>query len=256
MGFTVERTGERHRPDDQMERLFADGFPEFITADKLIKRYIGRVREWFTDQDLILLAGDDVPVATGWGVPLRWSGEIADLPTGYTDSIVRAVDGHEQHVEPDTLVICGAVVRPDLKGKGLAGDVLLALRQLAGEAGWPRVIAPVRPTLKARYPVTPIETYISWTRDDGAPLDPWIRTHWRLGARILKAAPESQTMTGTVTEWEGWTGLVFPDSGDFVIPDGLALLSIDKVADLGTYVEPNVWMQHNPQARHALRTRV
>jgi hypothetical protein len=87
-------------------------------------------------------------------------------------------------------------------------------------------------------------------------LDPWIRTHWRLGARILKAAPESQTMTGTVTEWEGWTGLVFPDSGDFVIPDGLALLSIDKVADLGTYVEPNVWMQHNPQARHALRTRV
>jgi hypothetical protein len=253
--FTVERTGERHRPDDQMERLFADGFPEFITADKLIKRYIGRVREWFTAQDLILLDGDDVPVATGWGVPLRWSGEIADLPTGYTDSIVCAVEGHEQRVVPDTLVICGAVVRPDLKGQGLAGEVLLALRHLAGEAGW-RVIAPVRPTLKAQYPVTPIETYITWTRDDGAPLDPWIRAHCRLGARILKAAPESQTMTGTVTEWERWTGLVFPDSGDYVIPDGLALLSIDKAADLGTYVEPNVWMQHNPQMRHALRTRV
>jgi hypothetical protein len=181
---------------------------------------------------------------------------MADLPTGYTDSIVRAVEGHEQHVEPDTLVICGAVVLPDLKGKGLAGEVLLALRQLAGEAGWPRVIAPVRPTLKARYPVTPIETYISWTRHDGAPLDPWIRTHWRLGARILRAAPESQTMTGTVAEWERWTGLVFPDSGDYVIPGGLTVLSIDKAADLGTYVEPNVWMQHNPQTRHALRTRV
>ena len=246
MRFTVERTSERDRPEDQMERLFADGFPEFITADTLIKQYIGRVRQWFTDQDLILLDGDDVPVATGWAVPLRWSGEIADLPTGYTDSIVRSVEGHEQQVEPDTLVICGAVVRPDLKGRGLAGEILRALRQLAVEAGWPRVIAPVRPTLKARYPVTPIETYINWTRDDGAPLDPWIRTHWRLGARTLKAAPESQTMTGTVEEWERWTGLTFPDSGDYVIPDGLTVLHIDKAADLGTYVEPNVWMQHIP----------
>jgi hypothetical protein len=76
VGFTVERTGERRRPDDQMERLFADGFPEFITADRLVKQYIGRVREWFTDEDLILLDGDDVPVATGWGSrcdgPARW----------------------------------------------------------------------------------------------------------------------------------------------------------------------------------------
>jgi len=244
MSLNVERTGERERPDDQMERLFAAGFPEFITADKLIKQYIGRVREWFTDQDLILLDGDDVPVATGWGVPLRWTGEIADLPTGYTDSIVRAVEGREQQVKPDTLVICGAIVRPDLKGQGVAGELLTALRHLADEAGWPRVIAPVRPTLKARYPLTPIDWYITWTRDDGAPLDPWIRTHWRLGARMLQAAPESQTMTGTVAEWERWTGLVLLESGDYVIPDGLSVLHVDRPADLGTYVEPNVWMQH------------
>lgn len=244
MSFTVERTGERERPDDQMEPLFAAGFPAFITADQLAKQYIGRVREWFTDQDLILLDDDDEPVATGWGVPLRWTGELEDLPSGYTDSIVRAVEGREQQVEPDTLVICGAIVRPDLKGKGVAGELLTALRHLADEAGWSRVIAPVRPTLKARYPLTPIDSYITWARDDGAPLDPWIRTHWRLGARTLQAAPRSQTMTGTVVEWERWTGLVLPESGDYVIPEGLSVLHVDTPADLGTYVEPNVWMQH------------
>jgi GNAT superfamily N-acetyltransferase len=244
MSLHVERTGERDRPEDRMERLFAAAFPAFITADQLAKQYIGRVREWFTDQDLILLDDDDEPAATGWGVPLRWTGALEDLPTGYTDSIVRAVEAREQQVEPDTLVICGAIVRPDLTGKGVAGELLTALRHLADDAGWPRVIAPVRPTLKARYPLTPIDSYITWTRDDGPPLDPWIRTHWRLGARIVQAAPESQTMTGTVAEWERWTGLVLPESGDYVIPDGLSLLHIDRPADLGTYVEPNVWMQH------------
>jgi hypothetical protein len=134
MSLHVERTGERDRPEDEMERLFAAGFPAFITADQLAKQYIGRVREWFTDQDLILLDDDDEPVATGWGVPLRWTGELKDLPTGYTVSIVRAVEAHEQQVEPDTLVICGAIVRPDLTGKGVAGELLTA-RSLSGSAG-------------------------------------------------------------------------------------------------------------------------
>jgi hypothetical protein len=56
-------------------------------------------------------------------------------------------------------------------------------------------------------------------------LDPWIRTHQRLGAEILSAAPASQTMTGTVAEWERWTGMAFPESGDYAIPGGLSLLT-------------------------------
>jgi hypothetical protein len=102
----------------------------------------------------------------------------------------------------------------------------------------------VRPTLKARYPLTPIERYIEWSRPDGAPLDPWIRTHWRLGARVLAPAPRSQVITGTVDEWQTWTGMAFPDSGDYIIPGGLDTLRIDRSTDQGTYVEPNVWVQH------------
>ncbi|MEV7453126.1 hypothetical protein [Streptomyces nigra] len=71
-----------------------------------------------------------------------------------------------------------------------------------------------------------------------------IRTHQRLGADILAPAPASQTMTGTVAEWEGWTGMAFPESGDYVIPDGLSLLRIDRQTDQGVYQEPNVWMRH------------
>lgn len=240
----IIRTDSRDWPDARMKELFSEGFPEFITADRLVKEYVGRVGAWFADWNLTLVDDRDVPVASGWGVPIRWDGLTGTLPSGYTDSLVRAVEGREQGVAPDTLVICGAIVAPSLKGRGLAAEILMALRDRAREAGLARVVAPVRPTTKARYPLTPIETFMKWSREDGTSLDPWIRTHQRLGARILAAAPASQTMSGTVTEWEGWTGTVFPESGDYVIPDGLALLRIDRSTGQGVYREPNVWMRH------------
>lgn len=167
------------------------------------------------------------------------------MPTGYTQALVRAVEGREQGVEADTLVICGAVVTPSLKGRGLAGEMLRALRRTGEGAGLSKVVAPVRPTTKAAYPLTPIETFMRWSREDGMALDPWIRTHQRLGAELLSAAPASQTMTGTVAEWERWTGMVFPESGDYVIPGGLSLLRVDRSADCGVYREPNIWMRHS-----------
>lgn len=244
MALVVERMQDRPRPDAQLARLFGDGWPEFITADQAVKRYLGRVRELFADLELVLVDSDDEIVAAGWSVPLRWSGDPVQLPAGYTDSLARAVDGYDRGDQPDTLVIAAAQVHPELRGRGVATELLTALAGLADERGWIRVIAPVRPTLKARYPLTPIDRFASWTRTDGAPLDPWLRTHWRMGARIIATAPRSQTMTGTVAEWERWCGMVFPDSGDYVIPDGLAPLRIDRDADQGTYVEPNVWVQH------------
>ncbi|MEH0969903.1 hypothetical protein V6U77_02010 [Micromonospora sp. CPCC 205546] len=233
----------RPRPDEQMERLFADGWPAFMGADRQANRHLRRVREVFADLELALLDGDEL-CAAGWGVPIRWDGDPAYLPGGYTDSLRRALTGHDQLDTPDTLVVMAAQVRPDLRGRGLAGDLITALRSLAEQRGWPRVVAPVRPTLKARYPLTPIERFATWTRDDGAPLDPWVRTHWRLGARLIATAPRSQTMTGTVAEWQGWTGMVFPDSGDYVIPGGLTPLHVNRDRDEGTYTEPNLWFRH------------
>lgn len=241
---TTVRTDARDWTEAQLDDLFSDGFPAFITADKLAAQYIGRVREWFPAWNLTLVDDAGDPVAAGWGVPLRWDGTVAGLPGGYTDALVRAVAGHEDGNTPDTLVVCGAVVAGRLQGRGLAARMLAELRDAASGAGLARVVAPVRPTLKQRYPLTPIETFMGWTRPDGAALDPWIRTHLRLGATLLAAAPESQTMTGTVAEWERWSGIDLPSSGDYVIPQGISVLRVDREADLGAYTEPNVWIRH------------
>ena len=161
------------------------------------------------------------------------------------DRVFPAVDRAHAYVVPYTLVICGDVVhQARRKGSGLADALITGLSQLADDALWPRVIAPLRPTLKRLYPLAGIDDYAAWTRDDGAPFDPWLRTHWCLGGRVIASAPVSQTMTGTVAEWEAWTGMAFPATGDYVIPEGLSVLHIDLTADRGVYVEPNVWVRH------------
>lgn len=244
IAVTMERTDAREWSDEQMADLYSDGFPEFIVADKLAAQYIDRVREWFPEWNLTLVDEEQQPVAGGWGIPVRWDGTVADLPTGYTDGTIRAVEGREQGIAPDTFIICGAIVAGRLQGRGLAGQLITVLRDAAVKGGLERVIAPVRPTLKQRYPLIPAETFMTWTRDDGLSLDPWLRTHQRLGATILAAASASQTMTGTVEEWEKWTGIALPSTGNYIIPKGLSVLHIDREANLGTYVEPNIWLRH------------
>jgi hypothetical protein len=50
--------------------------------------------------------------------------------------------------------------------------LLQAMAGLARDAGLTRLIAPVRPSLKERYPTIPIDRYARWTRPDGSPFDP------------------------------------------------------------------------------------
>jgi hypothetical protein len=230
--------------DDEAGKRFVEEWPEFIFHDLEVKQYRDRRVEYFRDWEFYLVSDGERLIAGCWGVPIAWDGTVGDLPGGFTDALARAVTSYEEDVVPDTFVLMAAAVRNDEQGRGHAGRVITAVRERATAGGLPKVIAPVRPTLKSRYPLAGIASFMTWTRDDGLPLDPWVRTHVRLGATILAPAPVSQTMTGSVADWEKWTGMVFPESGSYVIPDGLTLLEIDREADAGVYREPNIWMRH------------
>ena len=108
----------------------------------------------------------------------------------------------------------------------------------------PLLRAPVRPSFKDRYPLTPIERYIAWRRDDGLLFDPWLRAHERFGAELIGVAADSLVVECTVAELEEWTGLVFPESGRYVVPGALVPVEIDRERNCGIYREPNVWMRH------------
>jgi hypothetical protein len=243
-GLEIVTTADRHDLDDQARDALRTVWPEFIFHDPISSEHIGRVGTYFPQYDVLLLNEGQV-VAGGWGVPVRWDGAISTLPDGYDGALVSAVTGHENAVPADTLCIMAAAVKADRQGSGWAGKALTALRERATDAGLQRVIAPVRPALKSRYPLTPMENFARWTRSDGLHIDPWIRTHQRLGARILAPAPRSMIITGTVPEWEDWAAMAFPETGQYVVPDALDLVAIDREQDRGTYAETNLWMRHS-----------
>ena len=180
----------------------------------------------------------------GWGVPLAWDGTPDGVPSGYDETWVRAVEGHEAGDPATAFSFMAAAVAAAYDRQGLARQVLTALTGRAQERGLGRVVAPLRPTWKQRYPTVSMADYAAWVGADGLSIDPWIRTHQRMGATVLGPATESMRIDGTVAEWELWTDMLFPVTGDYVVPDALGLVRIDRGADRGTYVEENLWVEH------------
>ena len=236
------------RPD-LVERLgeVEDVWPEFLHhTDATFNALWGRVRREFPDFQLVLYDDDADRVAgRGQTIPFRWDGTWEDLPDG-VDGVVRRV--FEAGGEPTTLSALVAVVDPRYQGRGLSRLIIEGMRRLAGEHGLDALLAPVRPTLKASHPLTPIEDYLTWRRADGQLFDPWLRVHERLGGEILGVCPGSLVVEGTVSEWEEWTGTAFPESGSYVVEGALVPVEIDRARDVGRYVEPNVWMRHTVSA--------
>ncbi len=223
---------------------FRERWPEFVLHDDVSKRYMSRVEDYFARYDVMVLDGGRV-VAGGWGVPIAWDGTLGDLPSGYDEALVRAVEGREAGVEPTSLSFMAVAVGSSHDKRGLAGVVLEELARRAHSDGLAHVVAPLRPTWKHRYPMVSMAEYVGWTRPDGLSIDPWIRTHQRMGARVLGPARRSMVIEGSVADWESWADMVFPVTREYVVPGALNLVLIDRERDRGLYVEENLWVQHS-----------
>jgi len=185
-----------------------------------------------------------VVVAEGHTGPLWWNGADGTLPDGIDAAIQQIFGQHRGGGPVNTFCALAAESLRESRTRGLASHLLHAMRVIGQNHGLTHLVAPVRPSFKDRYPLTPIERYVTWRREDGQLLDPWMRVHERLGARVATPLPRSMQITGTVGEWESWTGITFPESGDYVFPEGLTTVHIDRSTDRGSYWEPNVWMVH------------
>lgn len=217
-----------------------DTLPEYNNHGDILNVYWGRLTEERPQFQFHLVEETDEVVARARSIPLRWDGTIEDLPAGIDGAIARGFD------EGGANVLCALVIMipRGVQSRGLSAAAMTAMREIARAHDLGSLIAPVRPSWKERYPLVPIERYADWRRADGLLFDPWMRVHERLGATVLKPEPHSLRITGTVAEWEAWTSMTFPESGDFWFPGGLATVAIDHETDCGRYWEPNVWMHH------------
>jgi GNAT superfamily N-acetyltransferase len=238
----VQVVTAQERPDlwQQARTAMRATWPEYNLHGNRTDEYFGQLTTRFAEFQLLLYdASADRVVGRGRTIPLRWDGSMADLPAGIDAAGLRAVT---EQAPPTALCALAAEVDSDQQGKGLSRLIIQAMAALARDGGLHSLIAPVRPSLKDRYPLTPVEQYAQWRRGDGLPFDPWMRVHARLGATVLRAEPRSMEFTAPAADWEQWLGMDLPHPGEYVFPGGLAPLT---VADgMGRYWEPNVWMLH------------
>ena len=194
---------------------------------------------------------DSVDPATAVGrafaVPFSF-GELPnrkELPDSGWDGVIRWA--HYDRVLGRPLNAVSALditILPSYRGQGASGVVLDAMRQHVRSLGYRHMFAPVRPTTKHLEPLTPMAAFVARRRADGLPADPWLRVHARAGGEIVKIAPASMVISGSVSEWSHWTGMSFPKSGDELVPGALVPVHVSLEQDHVVYVEPNVWIRH------------
>jgi GNAT superfamily N-acetyltransferase len=219
------------RGSDDFQQL-RRAWPEIVFHDAISNEYWGRLYEERAEFQFALVDGGRV-LAEGNSIP------VGGLPPGWRDAFPNGFGAGE----PDRLCALAILIDPDRQGSGLSKVMLEHMRGLAATRGWD-LVAPVRPTLKHLYPLTPIERYMQWRRADGLLFDPWLRAHERAGAELVTPAPDSLISEGTVAELEEWCGLEFRESGSYIVQGALVPVEIDRERDFGSYREPNVWMRH------------
>ena len=135
-------------------------------------------------------------------------------------------------------------VKKEFQGNGFSAIIVKELIRIARINNFSLLTIPVRPSLKSKYPLTSIDEYITWQREDGLPFDPWLRVHVKCGGKIIKPCHNAMYIPGTIKEWEEWTGLTFKKSGKYIVEGALNPVLINKDKNLGEYIEPNVWVVH------------
>jgi hypothetical protein len=217
------------RPDllDPAWAATDDLFPEYNSHGEVLERYWGRLVDERPAFQFRLVDGDEI-LARARSLPVRWDGALA---RGFA--------------EGGANVLCAMVtmIPPRLQGRGLSAR---ALRRCATSRAGTGARRRSRRCGRAGRSATR-SSRSSATRPGGATTACSSTrgcVHERLGRTILRPEPRSMAITGTVAEWEGWTGMAFPESCDYWFPAGLAPLAVDRDADRGSYREPNVWMLH------------
>jgi GNAT superfamily N-acetyltransferase len=228
---------------DEMQRSL---WPEFMRHDPAADLYFAEAAlDRYLDFVLVGLADGQV-VARAFSVPFRFGIEgRTDLPDAGWDAVIRWA--HEDHIAgrmPNAVSALEISLLPHLRGAGNSRAMLAAMKANTRRGGFADLYAPLRPNQKQLQPHVPMAQYIGQKRADGLPADAWLCTHVRDGASIVKVAPCSMTIVGTVADWSRWTGMTFAASGQYAVEGALTPVVISLEHDQGVYVEPNVWVHH------------
>jgi hypothetical protein len=224
-------------------------WPRFMRQDPVGSLYYADPVTAYPKFVLVAVDRDqpDRLVAKGYSVPFSWDEDPAkSLPEdGWDGVILQAALDRSAGRRGNLVSALEISIRPDLRGTGLSAIMLGAMRDNAAALGFASLVAPVRPNGKHRHLDVSTADYAALRRDDGLPVDAWLRVHVRAGGAIVGVSPRAMTIAGTTAQWRDWTGLPFDTTGPVTVPEALIPVYCDVTHDYAVYCEPCVWVHHN-----------
>lgn len=242
--YKVVTLAEKPELKEALLAIQATAWPEFMMHEAVSNRYWHQLLlEWPQFQFVLWDEAQDEIAAAGHSLPILWENDIRQLPdTGWDWALQTGMTQTTEVGARNKQCALSIAIAPAYRGTGLSQQMVETMKQIGRQQGFNQLIAPVRPNLKKLYPLIPMPNYVQWTNEAGLPFDAWLRVHIRSGAKLVKVCPRSMTVSGSVAEWESWTGLRFPESGLYVIEGALVPLKIMADKNEGLYIEPNVWL--------------
>jgi len=156
-------------------------WPEFMLHDPVADG-LSDCYDKLPDFQFVLVdpeSGEVVSIANS--IPLAWEGPREDLPDeGWDWALTQGLLDLEAGLAPRILCALQVVVFGDGRGKGISRQAVAAMKTIGACHDLSGMIAPVRPSHKSQYPLTPMERYVHWTNGEGLPQDTWMRVHARL----------------------------------------------------------------------------
>lgn len=157
-------------------------------------------------------------------------------------------------VGANAIYLIAILVDPDYRGINLPVRLINEARERARQLGYDYVVAPFRPNAygahkAARKVAHSNELFIEYAhsvRDDGLPVDPWLRSVVRLGAQLLAPVPRSLSLKGSLAKFECLRQTYRPNDWYSPAPDvwecgETCTWYIDRARRLVVSNEPNYW---------------
>jgi len=198
------------------------------------------------------LPGKDIMVATLSTNQINWDGNPSNLPCW--DEVAGEPTTYENTYIPtaNTLVLMSMNVRPGFYGQGLAGKMINQIQQTAKVLGIEYLIGSFRPNQLGQYKAETgnwqidFGEYCLLTREDGLPVDGWLRSLTRKGMVPLAVDNQAMTVKVSLKEFYQYQDEYKPDFWQEVAPEiwecgEVGQWQVNKESGLAVYQESNLW---------------
>lgn len=228
----------------QYREALKTAFPRVIRSSAVIAEYWERLERYFPTFQFCLVAGDGNLIGFMNAIPFRFNDPLDGLPdAGWDWMFTQGIADHEAGVKPNFLGSLQVVVRPEHQRMGHSKRLLKHAKHTVETTPLRQVVIPIRRTKKYLFPTLSMADYLK-LRDSEEIYDPWVRTHLRGGAKIIRVCRKSMTVAGDLSFWEDLLDRPVTTSGEYTLPGGLRPVVVDTQRGGGVYEEPNVWVAY------------